>query len=212
MRASVSVSISMAGETASTSQSRTEDGLVGVTPTAPHAHTGTLTTRTSATEGVITTTATDLITSDKAVITWVAANGDLKHRYNVNCDNVAAFVVTFSGGAGDDLPAAASSVVIGLQVLANLSFDFDDIDVFVVSCNVRGVVAFLDGTDTEKCVVDMDEDGLALWMRDSGFPEPMTGTIVTHILFGSGDTTSTTSFTPKVLGLYDATDPGGSGQ
>jgi hypothetical protein len=231
MRATVTVSAGLAGETASTAQTRTEDGVVGVNPSATHAVAGVLTTRDSASAGVITATNTDVTTGDKAVLTWAAANGDYKHRYNVECavaeaaesgssssseDADVIYDVTFSGGAGDDLPDEDSDVNIGLQIEANITFDFEDVDLFVVSTNVRGVVAFMDGTATEKCVVDMGTNGVALWMRDSGFPAPMSGTPVTKVLVGSGSilTTPATSavFTPKILVLYDATDPGGSGQ
>lgn len=222
--ATISLTVRAAGETVTSSQTRTEDGVVAVTPTCPHAFAGVLTTRTSATEGVITATGIDLTDSDKAVLTWEAANGDLKHRYDVDIavattDSGSAsgtsddeFEVTFSGGAGDDLPVADYTVNIALQVLANITFDFDDVDEFTVYMNVRGVVAFLDGTDTEKWVGDLAAGRIAFWARDMGFEEPFTGTPVTYVLCGSGSTATATSFLPKVLVLYDATDPAGSGQ
>lgn len=207
--ASVSVTCSMAGLTASQSETLTEDGVVGLNPTAAAADAGELTTRSSASAGVITVTSTDLVTGNEGVLTWEDASGNLKHRYNVAL-TVAGTEITISGGAGDDLPAQDSDINIGLQVQANGTFDFDDVEVFCVHANVRGVIAFMDGTDTEKLVMDMDASKIALWKRDSGFPEPMTGTPVTYALFGSGSTT--TAFTPKVLALYDSTDPFGSGQ
>lgn len=210
MQASLSVSVSMAGITASSTQTRTEDGLSGVTPTCAPAVAGELTTRNSASAGVITVTSTDLVTGDKAILTWVATNGDLEHRYNVDIV-VTTTTITVSNGTGDDLPEKSSDINVGIQTQANVTFDFDDVDTFCITTNVRGVIAFMDTDDTEKLVVDMDAKGIALWTRDTGFPEPMSGTPITYILYGSGDT-STTDFAPKVLALYDATDPSGSGQ
>ncbi len=222
MRGSITATIVLGGETATTTQTRTNDGLAGITPTGTPAKAGTLTVRGSTTAGTVTVTTTDITTGDKGVLTWVDALGNLKHRYNVDCTVTevttsdssdsgsgsvgtnTVYTVAVTGGAGDDLPALNSAINISLQVGANITFDFDDMNTFVVTTNVRGVIAFLDATETEKRVIDMDTKGLALWMKASGFPAPITGTPVTHVVFGSGDT-STTSFEPKVLGLYNAT-------
>jgi hypothetical protein len=53
--------------------------------------------------------------------------------------------------------------------------------------------------------MDMGAKGIAPWLRNSGFPAPITGTPVTHIVYGSGDLAVATSFQPKVFALYDAT-------
>lgn len=213
MRGTINATVSMGGETASAVQSREEDGFVAITPTGTPAAAGVLSTRTSATEGVIAVASTDVTTGAEAVLTWTDAAGDLKHRYNVDCvvAEVAGdsgedptYTVTVSGGSGDDLPAEDYDVNVSLQVVANITFDFEDVDVFCVTTNVRGVIAFMDATDTEKCVIDMDTKGIGLWTEDSGFPAPISGTPVTYALLGSGDT-STTNFLPKVLCLYDST-------
>jgi hypothetical protein len=149
-----------------------------------------------------------LVTGEKAVVTWTDANGLLKHRYNVDT-SVSAFVVTISNGTGDDLPTQGDAVVIAFQDSVTFNVDFDDADTFVASTNVRGVLVFMDATETEKFVMDMDTKGVGLWLKDSGFAAPDTGTPITHILVGSGSTSSTV-FAPKVLCLYDATS--GSGQ
>ena len=219
MKSTINLTVTMAGETSTTSQTRTEDGVAGVTPTCTPAAAGTLTTRSSASAGVITVIDTDVVTGDLAILTWVDALGVLKHRYNVACSDVTetsdsgsddvdvTYEVTFTGGAGDDLPDQDEDINISHQTACNVTFDFDDIDTFLVSTNVRGVVVLLDALDTEKCVIDMNTKGVALWLEDSGFPAPISGTPVTHVLVGSGDT-STTSFMPKIIGLYDASVSG----
>lgn len=210
MQATLSVTVRMAGVTATATQTRTQDGVTGITPEASAAHAGNLTTRSSASAGVVTATAHGLVTGDKAVVTWVGqdSNGEtvLQHRYNCGC-TVSGTAVTLANGAGDDLPAALYPVYIGKQETSLITFDGDDVDTFVVTHNCRGVVAFMDGTNTEKRVIDMDAEGIALWTRDTGFTEPISGTAVTYVLIGSGDTEV---FAPKILALYDATS--GSGQ
>jgi hypothetical protein len=213
-RASVSLSVSMAGETASTTQSKTQDGIAGVTPTCTPATEGVLTTRTNTTVGVITLAGTtDITSADKVVLTWEDAAGHLKHRYNVAVVKGGvspANTLTTSSGAGDDLPAALSDINASKQVRANIGFDGDDLEVFAIMANVRGVVACMDGTDGEKKVFDLPAGGMTFWNKDGGITSPITGTAVTYTLSGSGDS-STTNFLPKILALYNASDPSGSG-
>jgi hypothetical protein len=221
MRASIRLSVGVAGETASISQQRTGDGVVGTSPTATPASAGVLTARGSASAGTITIDDTNVTTGEKAVLTWVDVDGNLKHRYNVACtvtetstsgsgsdsdsesSGGGGYEVAITGGAGDDLPAQDSAINVGLQASANITFDFDDVDTFLITSNARGVVVCLDSTEVEKLVTDMGEDGIAFWLRSSGFAAPITGTPVTHVVFGSGDTEK--EFTPMVLALYDAT-------
>ncbi len=209
MRATVSVTVGMAGETATSSKTKTQDGVAAATPTATPAAAGTLTTRTSSSAGVVTTDDTTLVTGDVAILTWVDPDDGLtlKHRYNVDCDTVAAYVITFSGGSGDDLPVQGTVVNASKQIDVDMTFDPEDVEVFCVSTNVRGVCVFLDGTDTEKLVTDMGTGEIALWTKVSGFTRPFSGTPITRVLVGSGDT-STTSFLPKILCLYEATGSG----
>ena len=213
MRGTINATLTALGESANSLQTRETDGGVVIAPTGTPAAAGVLSTRTSASAGVIAVASTDVTTGAKAVLTWTDAIGDLKNRYNVDCvvAEVAGdsgedptYTVTVSGGSGDDLPDEDEDVNVALQVVCNITFDFDDVDTLWVTTNVRGVIVFMDATDTEKCRIDMGTKKLASWLKDSGFPAPISGTPVTYALIGSGDT-STTSFLPKVLCLYDST-------
>jgi len=116
--------VTIGGLTASTSKTKTKDGAVAVDPTVTPAVAGTLSTRTNDTQGVISCTDTDVTSSDKAVLTWEDASGNLKHRYNVTCavaevsgsGSGTEYEGTISSGSGDDLPAEDYTVNIGLQV------------------------------------------------------------------------------------------------
>lgn len=209
MQASISATISLAGERGTASETRTGDGVAAITPTIAPADAGTLTTRSSGTAGVITVTSTDLVTGDHGVLTWQDSDANNKHRYNVDL-TVAGTAITFTGGTGDTLPAEDEAINISWQDESAITFDFDKMDTFCVTMNVRGVIVFLDATETEKCVVDMNAGGMAYWCKGAGFPAPMSGTPITHAVYGSGSTTAGTNFLPKVLALYDASV--GSGQ
>jgi hypothetical protein len=220
MRAIVNASVSMEGESGSINKTYTQDGGAGITPTLAPALAGFLSGRTSGTVGKISTLDPGITTGDKGVVTWVDASGNLKHRYNVACTvtNVGdesgefsgegdVFETAITGGAGDDLPALLYDVNLALQESKDVTFDFDSVDTFMTTTNVRGVAAFLDGSNAEKFVIDMAAGSMALWQRATGFPQPATGTPITHVLLGSGDT-STTEFKPKILAIYDATTSG----
>jgi hypothetical protein len=217
MRATINATVNISGETATVTKTRTTEGNTGLTPSATPAVAGVLSTRGSNTAGTIVATSPTVETGSLAILTWTDASGNLKHRYNVACtvteDPSSAaddYDIDVSGGSGDNLPDALSDINIALQVSRTLVFDFDDVDTFIVTTNVRGVVVFRDAVPSEKCVIDMEANGLALWIKSTGFAAPMSGTQITHVLVGSGDT-STTNFLPKIACLYDATITG-SGQ
>lgn len=212
MRASISTTAVLAGETTTVNQTRDQDGNGGVNPTAVLAVAGTIDAGTITTDGD-----PGIVTGEKAIVTWVDASGNLKHRYNVACtvtdtatsdseaDEIFSIVVT--GGTGDTLPTDDYDVVVGRQDTSNIYFDFDDVDTFLVITNVRGVVVFRNVSGETLCVVDMDGRAMAQWTKASGFPAPVDG-IVTHILYAGGDIS--TAFSPKVLCLYDSTTGSGS--
>jgi hypothetical protein len=202
MRATIRLTATLAGETATVNETRTEDGVGGITPSTPAATAGELTTRSSHTNGVITATDHGIVTGNKVIVTWTEVDGTLRNRYNMDA-TVSGTAVTVDGGTGTNLPALNSDINIALQVTYNITFDFDAMDTFIVTTNIRGVVAFIDATDTEKCVIDMAANKAAIWMKDAGFPAPMSGDPITYCLVGAGDDSDT--FDPVILALYDAT-------
>jgi hypothetical protein len=213
MQAVISASVRLAGETATNNQTRTKDGVAGVTPEPPLAFAGTLKTRASGTAGVITAPDHDFTNASVVTLTWVDEDGNLKHRYDCAV-SVSGDDLSVSVGTGDDLITTLSwPINVGLVVLTNCTFDFDAMDTFVITTNRRGVVVFYTES-AEPLVVDMAANGLAMWIKDSGFPAPITGDPIVAIGVASGDPDN--DFRPKVLALYDAspeyTEPYNSGQ
>lgn len=81
---------------------------------------GSLTTRTSTTEGTITLTKSPagfIATSDTVRVAWVDATGVRQYRTSVV--TVAGSVLTITGGTGTDLPAAATVLIVDKPLIAS---------------------------------------------------------------------------------------------
>lgn len=89
--------------------------LIDGPTTLASAFAGTLTTRTSATAGVITTTLPHgLTTSNFIGIGWIDANGILNTRAYCTISAVTTNTITFSLGTGQNLPALNYAVTVGI--------------------------------------------------------------------------------------------------
>lgn len=75
---------------------------------------GSLTTRTDNDTGVITVAAHSFIVSDKVAVGWTDASGNLVCRFYMNVSAQTPTTVTVDVGVGTILPAALTSVTIGL--------------------------------------------------------------------------------------------------
>ena len=211
-RANINMSLVVAGVSAQVNQSRTDDGYAGLTPsTIPVANAGTLSTRTSASVGVVTTSLTPgVVQGDRAILVWVdSTTNSLKCRYDVLVGAVSGLNVPISSDSntgGNDLPTSvqATALTIAKQVEQDIHSSFDELDTFLVTTNVAGVVVLRDVSNATLITACMSANGVALWLKDSGFTNPAAGGVCTHALFGSGDT-SATGFYPNVVALFDPT-------
>ena len=113
----------------------------GTSQTLAAAKTGSLTTRTSATEGIITSNGHGYTTGTLAVHWTDATTGLAKKRYGCTFSEDEN-TVTISAGAGDDLPDALSTVSIFNEVSANFAVDGDDLVALVVHCTQIGHCEF----------------------------------------------------------------------
>ena len=119
MNSQFTIAGEIAGAPLNSTLSRSADGAIRHGPISlPAADAGTLSTRTTDTSGVATITGTALQIGDTIDIYW-----DGGRRYDVDVDNVVGDDVTFSGGAGDILPAESTALTAAEQVSIETDFD-----------------------------------------------------------------------------------------
>ena len=197
-QAVISVGAYVLGSQVSVSLSRSNDGAGQWSPSVAAGKAGSLTTRTDNDTGVATlSTGHGIVTSDKVDVFW-----DGGRRYGMTA-TVATNAVTIDGGAGDNLPAQATAVVLCKRVEVNAAFDPDDMLALLVTANKRASVVFVDSVDAVLFALDLAAGECCLWWSDSGITRPFTGNAVAKILVGNGDSAAALALTVAVL--YDAT-------
>ena len=148
-----------------------EDGVTG----------GTLTTRSTATAGVITIAdGHSVLASETVDLVW--AGGE---RYGVDIDSVDATKITFSGGAGDDLPDSTTAITVGRIISTIMAFDGDDADIFALNSASSGAmtVTFIDSGDAVLASYRLTSSNsyTFIWDTGVGTANPLTGNAVASV-------------------------------
>lgn len=155
------------------------------TDTIPAAVAGTLTTRTSNTEGVITFSSHSFTVSDKIGIFWSGGQ-----RHYVTVDSADVTTVTFSAGSGDNLPADESAVTVSKPLELDALVDGDAISGVGVTSNRRNTAVFLDDADaiiTAKTTAALQAFA---WAANTGTASEFTGKNLERVLMYNGDITA----------------------
>lgn len=198
MDSRLTISGEIAGAPLNSSLSRSADGAIRHGPiTLPAAETGTLSTRTTDTTGVLTVTGTTFLIGDTIDIYW-----DGGRRYDVDVDNVVGDDVTFSGGAGDILPAAAAPVTAAKQVAIATDFDGANLVAIGALCTARGHLSFQESGITELSV-DLNSREAWFWLDQSTAPNPLVSTLVGAIKASQAGSVAAATLDLGVL--YDST-------
>lgn len=192
--------LSLPGVSISTTIDRSASG--GVPPqdaALPSAKTGSLTERTSDTDGELTMTDTDhgIKTGDKITIFW---DGGIAYQATVG--TVAAKVVPFTGAKGDNLPAKDTAITAGVIVVLDVDFDGDKLKMFAAMSNRRGHVVFEDVSDTVLSAAELVANEPYLYIDGVTATNPLAGTPVDEVHVANGDATAAASF--KMGGVYDS--------
>lgn len=168
------------------------DRVAAINKSVPAANAGTLTTRTDAVSGVITTTAThnveagDIIDIYHASGVTTGATVDAVHVANKTIDfSVADAAGSGTGAWSIALPAQDAAVTVMTKVEVELDVDMDTASVISVQSAKRGVFelstnAAASGTPYDWCVLVEDADS-KLWHEDECDPNPLVGDTVTKV-------------------------------
>jgi hypothetical protein len=160
---------------------------------------GTMTNKTDANTGVVTLTTGHTIVTSGALVDCYWVDGVPKRRYGLTATK-STNDVTLEGGAGDDLPANATAVVVCAQTTAEINFDGDNALFIAVmyrnqtDTGALGSIDFQDVSNNSIEQVDLIHEtangGIQkernVWNISSGDTNVFTGARITQV-FASHD-------------------------
>jgi len=173
--------------------------------TLPVGKAGTLSTRTDADTGEVTLSGGHGITTGMLVdVHWVGGV-----RYGITAGTVAGNVVPIDAGAGDDLPAQATAVVMTPVVQINGDIGGDELSILVFevayppNSTATAHLDFQDADDDSIAEIDAVANEPQSWDVDAGSDNPFTGDPITKIMASNGSATQEGVLT--LIALFDPT-------
>lgn len=186
---------------------RTGSGPIGLEDTLNRAYAGTLSTRTDNNTGTLTMSSGHAITTGAIVdIYW---SGGV--QYAVTVGTVSVNSVPFDLGIGDNLPIATTAVTVCVRTAINLAIDGDNTSIIAVcletvdkSLRTAGHLWFQDASDAAVAEVDIVANVPQVWDITGGASNIFTGNPITKLKASQANTTSTETYTLKIVGVQDA--------
>ena len=201
-------SVSVAGVVVNLGATRSAEGTIGQDVTLAKAWDGDLTTRTNATDGIITTDSThDILVTDFIWIFWTLA-GVAKVAYYADVSAVTGTTITFDtalgsdGDSGNALPLVNQSCIVAAGTEINIDFDGDDVGVIAASMDALGHLRFMDVGPVELHEQDLIANEGWFWISDMGWTNLLTGNPVDAIWAAQGGVS--VDGTLKLGVLYDS--------
>ena len=201
------ISVSGGGSSIQAVVARTNSGMIALEDTLTAAKAGTLTTRTDDNTGTLTMTTGHGITTGQIVdIFWSTGV-----QRTVTVGTVSVDSVPFDLGIGDVLPIATTSVTVCVQKSMTLSIDGDNADIVAavvttVDTTLRTAanVQFKDAAGDVIAEVDFVTNVPQVWDIEGGSANPFTGDPITNLKATQASTSTTETWTLKIIGVQDA--------
>ena len=186
---------------------RTNSGTIALEDTLDTAKAGTLSTRTDNNTGTLTLGSGHGITDGQIIdIYW---SGGVQRTATVG--TVSGTSVPFDLGIGDNLPIATTAITACIQKAINLAIDGDNADILAViletndkSLRTAANVQFLDGSSAVIAEIDLVANVPQVWDIEGGSANPFTGNPITNLKATQANSTSTETYTLKIVGVQDA--------
>ncbi len=128
-------------------------------------------------------------------MTLAAGHGLVNGTYDLHWDGgsragmtgtVAGNDITLDGGAGDNLPAEDSAVVVSTPVTINTFVDGDNMTLFGIHATKQASANFKDAGAASISRWHLADNGADAWQYGSGATNPLTGNPVATIVASNG--------------------------
>lgn len=189
------------------SVTRSNSGPIALEDTLAAAKTGTLTTRSDANTGTLTMSASHgIVDGDIIDIYWAGGV-----QYGVTVGTVSVNSVPIDLGIGDDLPIATTAITAVVQSSINLAIDGDNADFIAIvletttsTLNTAGHIQFLDASEGEVAAISLVSNVPQVVDIAGGATNIFTGNPITHLKVSQGNSTTSETYTIKIIGIQDA--------
>jgi len=187
MIGSVNNQVTVAGKTFNAQRTVTSDGAVIVDPALAAAVAGSLSTRTDNDTGVLALASGHGVTTGARLdLYWSGGK-----RYGMTVGAVSGTSVPVDGGAGDNLPTAATSVTAMVPQLEDFAVDAADLQALLVGCDSPAVVVIRDGSAaTIAAIYVSGSTGAYQWDSGSGVANPFDTDNAVDVYVSHGGTAS----------------------
>lgn len=138
--------------------------------------TGSLSTRTSDTAGIITVTSHTIADASTIDIYW---NGG--SSYGALVGTTSGTTIPFTLAAGDALPIATTAISYCEQKDIDVGFDGDEMDTITQTFTQDGMATFYDVGGVALYNTDIASTTPAMWYSTSGVTRPITGNPVERV-------------------------------
>ena len=186
---------------------RTNSGSIALEDTLNAAKAGTLSTRTDNNTGTLTLGSGHGITDGQIIdVYW---SGGVQRTVTVG--TVSGTSVPIDGGIGDNLPIATTAITACVQKAINLAIDGDNADIVAViletndkSLRTAANVQFLDSAADVIAEIDLVANVPQVWDIEGGSANPFTGDPITNLKASQASTSTSETWTLKIVGVQDA--------
>jgi hypothetical protein len=162
----------------------------------PQGRAGTLSTRTSDSVGIATVASGHgITTSDTVAVFWVGG-----YRYGVAVSASDSTTISLgSGGAGDNLPAATTPIVVAKEVTVSFAIDGDDINVFAAHSSGRMSVNVRDDANAAVFTKDVAASESCGYISNYTGANPFASESLGSIVLANGDSSQARTGTILLL-------------
>lgn len=175
MQTVFSTSVDVVGVRFRRSATVESDGVLIKNPSLAAAKSGTLTTRTSDSQGTLTLGSGHGVTdSARLDVYWTNTDGTVGRRYGMVVGTVSGTSVPLtSSGGGDNLPAASTAVTVMVPQLETFAVTAADLKALCVGCSAGATAVFREADTTLVLAAEADDANSSYtWDSSSGMTNP----------------------------------------
>jgi len=178
----------LGGKIFNESSTITGDDAVIADPSIAAGSAGSIATRTDADTAVLTidTSTHAFVETDRVDIYWTVG-GVSGCRYGMAVGTVSGASVAIDGGAGDDLPAALSTIMLVEPTEIKIKVLGTDVNAIFLASAKKGQFVFIDDGDLEVFEKTIGAAKSYAWHDEEAVVNPITGDQIEKIYVSHGD-------------------------